>query len=481
MDVKVIEKVGKTELLGMLLTEEKAKMLKKGKGRIYKGTLNVIKSGDFSGKEDQMIRVPGEDGVKRIILVGLGKKKDADAEAVRKAAAAAASEAMELKLKELSVMADTSVKGEVTAITEGAILGTYDFDKYKKKKKTPPRLLNVVSGDLKKAKEEAEKARIASEGTCMARDWVNETSDVMNPVAAADLAKKMGKKHGIKVRVMDKKALKKMGMNLMLSVAAGSKYPPRLVVLEYNKGKGRPVVLVGKGVTFDSGGLNLKPTGYIEMMKMDKGGAMTVLAAMVALARMKAKVNVVGLMGMVENMIGPDATKPGEILKGYAGKTVEMCDTDAEGRMVLADALAYATKRYKPRVVVDLATLTGVVLIVFGEYVAALMATDDKEAEALFKAGEKTFERVWRLPVYKEYEDEMKGEVSDWKNLGYKEGRYAGTITGGAFLKQFVGKTPWLHVDIAGTAWWEKPRNYIPKGGTGFGVRLLVEYLTGGK
>lgn len=478
MEVRVSGKSGKTEMLCYFIAEERARKMKAGNEKVPGSVLDLVKSGDFSGKDDQMSMAAGDGPAKRILLIGLGKTKDVDPEAIRKAACHAARKASDLKLKEATIMADNKVAGEVAAAVEGAILGTYAFDKYKEEKKDKINALTVVSASAG-AKGEAERAKVMAEGTCMARDWVNETSDVLNPVAAADLAKKLAAKHGLRAKVYGESELKKMGMNLMLSVAAGSRYPPRLVVLEYMKGKGKPYVLVGKGVTFDSGGMNLKPTGYIELMKMDKGGAMTVLAAMVALARMKARVNVVGIMGMVENMIGPNATKPGNILKGYAGKTVEVCDTDAEGRLVLADALAYVAKAYKPRVIVDLATLTGAVLVIFGEFVAGLMGTDDKEAEALFKAGQRTYERVWRLPVYKEFEDEMKGVVSDWKNLGYKQGRYAGTITAAAFLKQFVGKLPWLHVDMAGTAWYEKPRGYIPLGGTGFGVRLLVEYLAG--
>lgn len=478
MDIKVSGKLGATEMACYLITEERAKSIKSGKDGVPKPLIELIKSGDFSGKDDQMERVPGEGQVKRVLAIGLGKAKEVDKEALRKAASEAAREGCVLKLKEIAVIADTKVKGEVSAIAECSIMGTYKFDKYKEKKKDKVKSVCIISSDANAAKE-AERAKIMAEGTNMAREWINEVSDALNPIAVADLAVKMGKQHGFSVKVIDEKQLKKMGMNLFLSVAAGSRFPARLVILEYKGAKTKPVAIIGKGVTFDSGGLNLKPSGYIETMKMDKGGAMTVLATMVTLARLRAKVNVIGAMGMVENMIGPNATKPGDVIKGYSGKTVEIGDTDAEGRLVLADTLAYLSKNYKPGLMVDLATLTGSVLITFGEYVAAMMGTDEKAADGLFKAGQETYERVWKLPIYKEFEEEIKGSISDFTNLGYKQGRYAGSITAGAFLKQFTGKTPWIHIDIAGTAWYEKPRGYIPFGATGFGVRLLSEYLTG--
>jgi len=482
MDVKVVGNAGKTEMLCFFLTEERSKEIKAGKRKAPKPVADAIKAGDFAGETDQVAQLCGDGQAKRMFLVGLGKKAETSTESVRRASSIAAGEAVALKLKELSVVADNGVDGEPSAAAEGAALGMYDYDKYKKKKAKKLALLNVVfSGNLAKANAEARKAVTIAEGTNMARDWTNEPSDVLNPMACAELAQTLAKAHGIKCTVLDEKELKRLGMNLMLSVCAGSRFQARLVLLEYSHGSGKPVVLLGKGVTFDSGGLNLKPSGYIETMKSDKAGAMTVLATMVTLARLKAKVNAIGVMALVENMIGPNASKPGAIVKSYDGKTVEIADTDAEGRLVLADALAYAAKRYKPKLLLDLATLTGSVLVTFGEYVAAVLGTDDKEAEALFKAGQRTYERVWRLPLYKEYEDEMKGDISDLRNVGYKLGRYAGTITGGAFLKQFTGKAPWLHIDIAGTSWFDKPRYYTPKGATGFGVRLLADYLTSGK
>ncbi|MFH1294658.1 MAG: leucyl aminopeptidase [Candidatus Aenigmatarchaeota archaeon] len=477
MDVNVSGKLGKTEMACYFITEERAKDIKAGKAAVPKPIKELIKAGDFSGKDDQAEKITGDGISKRILVIGLGKTKDVDTETIRKVSCEAAREGSTLKLKEMTIVADAKVNDAVAAVAEGAILGVYKFDKYKEKKKDKVKLLNIVSGSAS-AKQEAQRAKTIAEGTNMAREWVNEVSDVLNPVAVAELAVKLGKQHGFGVKVLDEKQLKKLGMNLFLGVAAGSRFPARLVLLEYKGSKDKPVAIVGKGVTFDSGGLNLKPSGFIETMKMDKGGAMTILATVVTLARLKAKVNVIGAMGMVENMIGPNATKPGDIIKGYSGKTVEIGDTDAEGRLVLADTLAYLSKNYKPKLMVDLATLTGSVLITFGEYVAASMGTDKGAADGLFKAGQRTYERVWELPLYKEYDEEMKGTISDITNLGYKQGRYAGSITAGAFLKKFVGKTPWVHIDIAGTAWYEKPRGYIPVGATGFGVRLLTEFLT---
>jgi leucyl aminopeptidase len=488
IDVKKPDKI-KAELLAFLFDEDSVKKIKSKKEEpLFKTIEESIKRGDFRGEFENVTLLTGEGKVKRVLLLGLGKEKDVTTEKIRKVCSFAVSQAKELKLEELSFYVQKISKisdiDVAYSIVEGVILSNYSFDKYKADKKKKQKelkklLLFAQKINRKKANEATNKARTICENVNFVRDMVNETSDVMNPIKISEVAKEIAKKNRLKITIMDEKDLKKKGMNLMLRVGQGSRYPPRFIVIEYLGDKRRKdkIALLGKGITFDSGGLNLKPTGYIENMKLDKAGAVTVLGIIKTLSELKTKVNVVGVMPCCENMIGPNAYKPGDIVKSYSGKTVEVVDTDAEGRLIMADALGYIEKNIKPSLIIDMATLTGSVLVAFGEYVAAMFSTKGDYAKKLFEAGQKTYERVWELPLYDEYIEEMKGDISDVKNLGYKGGRYAGTITAAAFLKNFVQKTPWIHIDIAGVGWYEKQRYYIPKGGTGFGVRLLVEFL----
>jgi leucyl aminopeptidase len=268
-----------------------------------------------------------------------------------------------------------------------------------------------------------------------------------------------------------------MGLNLLLAVGRGSSYSSRLIILEYdnNKSSGEHIVLIGKGITFDTGGLNLKLSTHILDMKCDMAGAATVLGMLKTASELKIKKNIAAIIPTCENMIGPNAYKPGDIIKSYSGKTVEVIDTDAEGRLVLADAITYAVKHLKPTYILDFATLTGSIIRTFGGFVTGLFSNNDLLAEKIFHAGEMTYERVWRLPVYDEYKELMKGEFSDLKNISKEE--YAGAITGAAFLEEFVEKIPWAHFDIGGSAFFDKQKFYIPKGGTGIGIRLFVELL----
>jgi leucyl aminopeptidase len=276
---------------------------------------------------------------------------------------------------------------------------------------------------------------------------------------------------------MDSEEIERLGMNGLRFVGKGSVQPPRFVVMEYNgaeKGK-RPVVIVGKGITFDSGGISLKPREGMEQMKDDMAGAAAVIGTMQAVATLKLPVNLVGLVPAAENMPDGRSYKPGDVVVTMSGKTVEINNTDAEGRMVLCDALHYA-QRYRPKALIDLATLTGACLVALGTQASGIMGNDQGLHEALKRAGQTTGERVWELPLWDEYGEAMKSDIADMKNSG---GAHAGTITAAWFLKQFVGKAKWAHLDIAGTAWEEKGKHYLPKGATGVGVRLLVEYLRG--
>ena len=310
-----------------------------------------------------------------------------------------------------------------------------------------------------------------AEGVILARDLVNEPANVLGPVEFAARAEEL-KALGVEVEVLTEKEMRKLGMAALLGVAQGSPRPPRLVIMRWNgaRAKDQPVAFVGKGVVFDTGGISIKPAAGMEDMKGDMGGAAAVVGLMHALAARKAKVNAIGVIGLVENMPDGAAQRPGDIVTALSGKTIEVVNTDAEGRLVLADALAYTEDRFKPQFMIDLATLTGAVIVALGHHHAGMFATDDRLAGALFAAGEATGERVWRMPLASDYDKLIDSRFADVKNTG---GRAAGAITGAQFLKRFVKDTPWVHLDIAGTAM-DSPQNEINRSwSSGFGVRLL--------
>ncbi len=480
------------EALVFSYTEEAVEQLKKGKPGDAVGTLahEAVAPGDFKGTNGQLLVLPspGVVNAQRLVLLGLGKEKELSTEKIRRAYNAIAKKARELKLKSFAVVYPDGTGGLpdydlAVSIVEGVVLGAYKFDKYLTEEKEKNGLHHFTiltsSGKAQNLGAFAHQAITVCDNVNYARDLVSDSTYVVNPVTLVEEAKQLAKKHGLKCTVHDAKDLKKMGMGLMVAVGQGSKYPPHLIVLEYtgNKSIKEKIALVGKGVTFDSGGLNLKPTNYIETMRGDMAGVAAVLGTMKTLAELKIKRNVVAVLPCVENMIGPEAYKPGDVFKAYNGKTVEISNTDAEGRLILADALAFTAKEVKPTAIIDLATLTGSCLATFGEFVSGLLSNNPEITKRLFDAGQKTFERVWELPLYEEYKEEMKGDISDLKNIGYKGGKYAGAITAAAFLEKFVGETPWAHLDIAGSAWYETGKHYTPKNGTGFGVRLLTRFF----
>jgi leucyl aminopeptidase len=314
-----------------------------------------------------------------------------------------------------------------------------------------------------------------ADGVFFARDLVSEPGNVIYPETLAEQCKELTKL-GVKVEIFDEKKMAKLGMNALLGVGQGSVRESRMVVMSWNgaaKSK-QPVAFVGKGVTFDTGGISLKPGPGMEEMKWDMGGSGTVIGLMKALAGRKAKVNVVGLVGLVENMPDGKAQRPGDIVKSMSGQTIEILNTDAEGRLVLADVLWYCQDKYKPQFIVDLATLTGAIIIGLGHEYAGMFANDDKLAEQLFAAGTATEEKVWRMPLHDNYDKKIKSDAADMKNIG---GRDAGSITAAQFLQRYVNKTPWAHLDIAGVAWSKEAKPTVPKGATGFGVRLLDRFV----
>jgi leucyl aminopeptidase len=447
----------------------------------------LLEPGDFRGRSGQTLLLypRGAAAPRRVLLVGLGKAEKLNAEAVRRAAALALQKARELQVAHMTVGAAGSMSGDDTemaqAIAEGLVLGAYRFWQYRTGL-TDEQTFAVQSATIiVRANEEQVRSGVAvgqaiGSAVAFARDLVNSPGGVLTPPAMAQQAVELGQRAGLKVRIWDKPQLIEEGFGGILAVGGGSAADPRFIVMEYGEAaEGTPTIcLVGKGLTFDSGGLSLKPADAMETMKCDMGGAAAVFGAMQAVAELKLPLHVVGLVSSAENMPSATAYRPGDVIKTLSGKTVEVLNTDAEGRIILADALFYA-QRLNPAAIIELSTLTGAVIIALGTHAIGMMGTDQALMDKLTAAGEASNERVWPLPLWQEYHDMIKSEIADIKNIG---GRAAGSITAGAFLATFVGDYPFVHFDIAGTAWVDRPaKPYETPGGTGVGVRLLTEYL----
>lgn len=457
-------------------------------GRMVK---EVLGCGDFKGKLYQTMLLYAKKGLntKRLLLVGLGKEKEFTIDKLRGAGSSAARYIREVGLKSFVIpVSFVQAKGfmsreKVRAFVEGILLGLYKFKEFKSPEKgnvgkevSAVTILVKDSDELKEARSEAKRAESVARGSIIARDLVSRPGNSATPTFLANTARKIAKKHGLTCRVLDEKMAEKLGMGSFLSVARGTDEPARFIILEHKprvKKSIPTVVLVGKAITFDSGGISMKPASNMEEMKTDMAGGAAVLGTLQVIAEQKPPVHVVGLVPATENLPSGHALKPGDIVKPMSGKTIEIISTDAEGRLILADALTYAL-RYKPSAIVDMATLTGACIIALGNEVSGIMGNNDNLIEKIRSAAEVTGEKVWQLPLWEEYGELIKSDIADIKNAG---GRPAGTITGGYFLKEFVGETPWVHIDIAGTAWTKKDRPYIPKGATGVGVRLLVEVI----
>ena len=445
--------------------------------------LSPFAGGDFSAKEADVAVVYSRmrGAVRRILLIGLGKASKS-AEPVRRAAAAAARRAVALKAPSLAMVVPPGWEAQnefIVGLVEGAILGSYRFDRFfSKKKEADVRLEEIVLAGVGPAAAPkigrwVREAEIVALATSFARDLANSPGNELYPESLAAAAEESGKRSGFKVKVLDEIQIAQLGMGGVMGVSQGSSRLPRFLVLEHGPKRSHPVVLVGKGVTYDSGGISIKPSAGMAEMKMDMAGAAAVLGTFQAVAQLKVPVHLVGLVPAVENMPGGSSIRPGDILRHHNGMTSEVDNTDAEGRLILADALSYASQ-FQPATVIDLATLTGACVVALGHHATGMMGTDEDTMERLRKAGEKTYERVWPLPLFEEYEKQIKSDVADVKNTG---GRWAGAITAALFLKKFVGDMPWVHLDIAGTAMLEEPGPYTAKGGSGVGVRLLTEFL----
>jgi len=466
-------------------------------------TVQLIKDTDFSGivkisfspaPEQVTLTSAGKEAgdvrfnpADNSALVSLGKAEKINAEMIRRAGGLTAKWLARNAVNAAAVELDglnshgLSLPDAVFALVEGMVMGAYTFDEHKSGDKplvTPTVRLLVGSvngsgwGDLEKA---VERAIITAEGTNLARTYAHQPPNVINPVTLAEKAQALATEYGLKCTVLDDVQLETMGAGAIHAVGKGSNTPSRLIILEHEGEGGDPIALVGKAITFDTGGYSLKNTEGIVGMKYDKSGGMVVLATLVTAARLKLKQHVVGVIAAAENMISGGAYRPNDILKALNGKTIEIITTDAEGRLVLSDALTYTEREYKPKAMIDIATLTGAVVVALGSVRAGVMGNNDALAQALVASGERTFERLWQLPMDEEYFQQIKGDDSDIKNSG---GRQAGSIIGGTFLRQFVtDATPWAHVDIAGMMGADTDLPYCPKGGRGFGVRVFLDYI----
>jgi leucyl aminopeptidase len=423
--------------------------------------------------------------IKRIVFIGLGKFKKIDPEVLRTFCGAAVKKCIKAGLERIwiAVPAAEKLKMELTtaveAMMEGACLGNHLFDKYKKekKKKSLKQISFLVPADaLGKLKRIPQKIGSICAGTILARDWISTPSNEKTPEQFTRAIVSRARKHGLKIRVLSEKDLKQNKFGALLAVAAGSQSKPSLVVLEHKPANAKKTLaLIGKGVTFDSGGLNIKTGGSMAGMKADMSGAAVVAATLLTLARLKTGVHVVGAIPIVENMPSGTATRPGDIVRSYSGKTIEIGNTDAEGRLILIDAMSYVVKKHKPQMMIDLATLTGACRVALGVKIAGVFSRDDALAQAIIASGNRTHERCWPMPMPEDYKELLKSDFADINNMSNT--RWGGAITAALFLSEFSGDTRWAHIDIAGPAYIEKEDAYCGPGGTGFGVRLLCDLI----
>ena len=449
----------------------------------------IVKLGDFKAKNGEITVLYTHDHfpLRRIVLVGLGKKKDFTVERLRGAFSKAAQHIRTMNVAEFSTSLfpdglELTAEALAEAATEGVLLGLYRYLPFKTVDRADDKKIasfKIYTGKdhFKAVKAAVRRVEIIAGAVNFARDLVSAPGNAMTPTDLAREAQSALKGEKIKFSVLNEAKMKEMGMNALLGVARGSRQPPKMIVAEYRGGKKseKPLALVGKGITFDSGGISIKPAEKMEQMKTDMAGGAAVIATIKAASELALPVNLIGIVPATENLPGGNAYKPGDVLRSLSGQTIEVVNTDAEGRVILADALAYAT-RFKPAAIIDLATLTGACIVALGDDVIGMMGTDDALKRRLRDASEATGEKLWELPLGEQYDELIKSDVADWKNSG---GRAGGACTAAAFLQKFVGSCRWVHLDIAGPSWTEKNKPYIPKGATGIGVRLLLELIGG--
>lgn len=455
-------------------------------------TLNdAIKNKDFKAEEGEVRLVYINSKVRYLALLGLGKEDKFNLNKLMEIMGKAAKKLRSYDIRSFSIWL-SSFKNKnfdfqfyIEKITKAVILALYQFVKFKTKEldkiKSIDRIGMVVEDSkLNESKKIIEEAIVYAKAVNNTRDLINTPPNIATPAYVADYAKEVAKGNNLKCTILDEKQIEQLGMECFMAVARGSANKPRMVILEYNglggkgDGENKPIVLVGKGITFDTGGINVKPLAYMVTMKDDKAGACILIHILEACAKLKLKVNVIGILALAENMVSDKSYRPDDILKSYSGITVEITNTDAEGRLVLADALSYSLK-YKPKAIIDIATLTGASIIALGYFASPFLSNNQNLIDKIKSASEKSLEKVWQFPLWEEYEELIKSDTADIKQLN--EGIDAGVIVGGIFLKRFVNSTPWAHIDIGNTVWAKQEKGHIVKGATGFSVLLLLDLL----
>jgi leucyl aminopeptidase len=487
MKIKVENSAKNTQILCGFVIEKSNKVL--GLKKFDTKTSSAINQSlkDMEGKLGKLsiIPIPGKKPAQRILLAGIGRREDLTKDTIRYVSGKIAQKIRELKLKEFSIITPpntiTDQISSVSQIIEGVKMSLYKFEKFKAEKIDKSPDLTIIVSKSNKISKAIKVAETVADGAIFTKSIANLPPNECTPTTLANFAKDISKKNKMKCTVISQPELKKKGFGGISAVGKGSKNEPKLITIEHNGGlkTQKPIVLVGKAVTFDTGGISLKPGQSMDEMKFDKCGGCTVLGIMKSVSELKLPINVVGIIPSVENMPSGEAYRPGDIIKLYNGKTAEILNTDAEGRLILADALAYGEKQYSPKAIIDFATLTGACIIALGNNVAAIVSNNEQLTKKITDSSKTTTEEIWELPLTQDYMDMIKSDVADIKNVGI--GRAAGTITAAAFLKNAIKDTPWVHLDIAGVAWTQgaatKEKPYNPKGATGFGVRLILDYL----
>ncbi|MEM3517622.1 MAG: leucyl aminopeptidase [Nitrososphaerales archaeon] len=488
---RIEEKITELLSLGLFEGEKELTGVAKHIDTLMNGVISdIIKTGDFTAELNQTLLLYTHNKIKpkRLLLVGLGKKGEFNLETVRSVSGKVA-----LQVKNLSLPSYTTllygedfgipIENLTQALIEGFELALYSFNRFKTEKEKIPKEVKEVTifvqnnENILFVQKGLAVAKIICKATKLARDISNAPSNDITPQALADIAKSIADKHSLEFEVLERSDMERLGMGGILAVSSGSQQPPKMIIMKYKGREGSsPIILVGKAVTFDSGGISIKPSDKMEDMKYDKSGGAAVIAVMQAIAELNLPLNVIGIIPATENLPSGSAYKPGDIIRHYGGKTTEVISTDAEGRLILADAISYS-KNYKPQAIIDIATLTGACVIALGNHASGMLTNNQNLGKKVIDAAELSGEKVWQLPLWKEYLEQIKSGVADLKNLG---GRAGGAITAAAFLNEFVGDYPWVHLDIAGTAYTQEgsiEKTYIPKGATGVGVRLLVQLL----
>jgi len=476
-------KNAKTQAVAILIgTDKKLSTYAAGLNKQSGGAIaKAIATAKFAGKRGQNISVimPSASSIERVLIIGTGDAKKITKTVSENIGGSIVSFANHAGVKSATVVVEGADAGR---IAHGAALKSYRFDKYFTKKtvdeKPTLETLTFASANAKLAQKNYQALVPLQEGIFFTRDVVSEPANIIDPETLSERCLEL-EKFGVEVEILGEPEMYKLGFGALLGVGQGSAKESKFVIMKYNGlgigSKAQPVAFVGKGVTFDTGGISIKPAGGMEEMKWDMGGSAVVIGLLRTLAARKAKVNAVGVVGLVENMPDGNAQRPGDVVTSYSGQTIEVLNTDAEGRLVLADALWYTQKHLKPKFIIDLATLTGAIIVALGTSRAGLFSNNDKLADQIFKVGSTVGEEVWRLPLGDVYDKQINSDIADMQNIG--KDREAGSITAAQFLQRFVNDVPWAHLDIAGVAWSKKDSDICPKGGTAFGVRLLNELV----